>query len=169
MKTLSIKAEFAYLVAAGIKDVENRTWQTKHRGKILIHASGKDLSGAILFARKDLTPLICDEMARKDYAGGKFVKFDAEKKQFYLADESRREEYELVKYGVNRNLAKKIAFPAQAIIGEVELVDIVRNSESPWAEPKCYHWIFKNARLYDKPITQIKGKLNLWEFSPEGR
>lgn len=42
MKTLSIKNPWAYLIAAGIKDVENRSWPTKHRGKILIHATRKD-------------------------------------------------------------------------------------------------------------------------------
>lgn len=41
MKALSIKQPWAYLIAAGIKDIENRTWQTKYRGKVLIHASAK--------------------------------------------------------------------------------------------------------------------------------
>jgi hypothetical protein len=41
MKTLSVKNPWADLIARGIKDVENRTWPTKHRGKILIHASAK--------------------------------------------------------------------------------------------------------------------------------
>lgn len=38
MKALSIKQPWAYLIAAGLKDVENRTWRTKHRGPFLIHA-----------------------------------------------------------------------------------------------------------------------------------
>lgn len=42
MKALSIKNPWAYLIAAGFKDVENRTWPTKHRGKILIHATKAD-------------------------------------------------------------------------------------------------------------------------------
>jgi len=41
MKALSIKQPWAYLIANGIKDVENRTWQTKYRGWVLIHASAK--------------------------------------------------------------------------------------------------------------------------------
>ena len=41
MKTLSIKQPWAYLIACGLKDIENRTWKTKYRGKILIHASFK--------------------------------------------------------------------------------------------------------------------------------
>jgi len=35
---LSIRQPWAYLVANGFKDVENRTWSTKFRGKILLHA-----------------------------------------------------------------------------------------------------------------------------------
>jgi len=40
-KTLSIKCPYSYLVAAGIKDIENRNWKTKYRGRIYIHSSGK--------------------------------------------------------------------------------------------------------------------------------
>jgi len=43
MKALSIKQPWATLIASGIKDVENRTWSTNYRGRVLIHASGKKL------------------------------------------------------------------------------------------------------------------------------
>lgn len=39
MKALSIKQPWASLIAHGIKDIENRTWKTKFRGRIYIHAS----------------------------------------------------------------------------------------------------------------------------------
>jgi hypothetical protein len=39
MKTLSVRQPWAYLIAHGFKPVENRNWQTKVRGPILIHAS----------------------------------------------------------------------------------------------------------------------------------
>jgi hypothetical protein len=35
---LSVRQPWASLIIAGIKDVENRTWQTHYRGKLLIHA-----------------------------------------------------------------------------------------------------------------------------------
>lgn len=38
MKTITIKQPFASLIAAGIKEYEFRTWKTKYRGEILIHA-----------------------------------------------------------------------------------------------------------------------------------
>lgn len=39
MKTLSIRQPWAWLIVNGHKDVENRTWSTKVRGPVLIHAA----------------------------------------------------------------------------------------------------------------------------------
>ena len=39
MKCISIKQPWAWLIAAGYKDIENRTWKTKFRGECFIHAS----------------------------------------------------------------------------------------------------------------------------------
>lgn len=38
MKALSIRQPWAYLIVAGIKPIENRTWLTHHRGPLAIHA-----------------------------------------------------------------------------------------------------------------------------------
>lgn len=38
MKVLTIKQPFATLIAEGLKVYEFRTWKTKYRGEILIHA-----------------------------------------------------------------------------------------------------------------------------------
>lgn len=42
MKAITIKQPFASLIAAGVKEYEFRTWKTKYRGEILIHA-GKSI------------------------------------------------------------------------------------------------------------------------------
>lgn len=39
MKALSIRQPWAWLIVNGYKDVENRTWHTRYRGPVLIHAS----------------------------------------------------------------------------------------------------------------------------------
>lgn len=44
MKILCIRQPWADLIVSGHKDVENRTWPTKYRGQILIHA-GKQFEG----------------------------------------------------------------------------------------------------------------------------
>lgn len=41
MKTLSIRQPWANLIVHGIKDVENRTWRTNYRGRVLVHAPVK--------------------------------------------------------------------------------------------------------------------------------
>lgn len=41
MKALSIRQPWAWMVARGIKTVENRTWPTNFRGRFYIHASAK--------------------------------------------------------------------------------------------------------------------------------
>jgi hypothetical protein len=39
MKALSIRQPWAHLIVLGGKDIENRSWNTKHRGPFLIHAA----------------------------------------------------------------------------------------------------------------------------------
>lgn len=39
VKALSVRQPWAHLIVTGEKDIENRTWHTKFRGKILIHAA----------------------------------------------------------------------------------------------------------------------------------
>ena len=41
VKTISIRQPWAHLIVLGIKDIENRSWKTKYRGRILIHAALK--------------------------------------------------------------------------------------------------------------------------------
>jgi hypothetical protein len=38
LKILTVRQPWASLIVAGIKDVENRSWSTKYRGKLGIHA-----------------------------------------------------------------------------------------------------------------------------------
>lgn len=58
-------------------------------------------------------------------------------------------------------------FVFSAIIGSIEIVDCINDSESIWAEPGQWHWILKNPVLFDKPILNVKGKLGLWNYEGE--
>lgn len=61
MKAITIKQPFASLIAAGLKEFEFRTWKTKYRGELLIHA-GKSVDTEAMrkFASYGLTyPLGC--------------------------------------------------------------------------------------------------------------
>lgn len=41
MKALSVRQPWAWLIVNGYKDIENRSWNTKYRGMVLIHASAR--------------------------------------------------------------------------------------------------------------------------------
>ena len=47
MKVIKIKQPYASLIAAGLKEYEFRTWKTKYRGEILIHA-GKGVDKKVM-------------------------------------------------------------------------------------------------------------------------
>ncbi len=40
-KALTIRQPWAWFIAQGFKDIENRTWATRYRGPLLIHAGKK--------------------------------------------------------------------------------------------------------------------------------
>lgn len=57
MKALSIRQPWAWLIVQGHKKIENRTWDTKKRGRFLIHASSKrpsddDMEAALAICTK---------------------------------------------------------------------------------------------------------------------
>jgi hypothetical protein len=106
MKTLTIKNPWAELICSGKKDIENRTWKTSHRGKILVHAAKQPALGT----------------------------------------------------GYNYSM------PDGAIIGEVEIVDVIKNSRSKWAIRDCWHWVLSNPVLYDYPIENVMGLPGFWDY-----
>lgn len=53
MKVITIKQPFATLIKEGYKEYEFRTWKTKYRGEVLIHA-GKSIDKKALERFKDL-------------------------------------------------------------------------------------------------------------------
>jgi hypothetical protein len=46
MKALTFRPHWAWFVANGYKDVENRSWPTRVRGRVWIHASSKGVTSA---------------------------------------------------------------------------------------------------------------------------
>lgn len=73
MKTLVIRQPWAYLIVSGHKVVENRSWNTAHRGPFLIQSSGA-------FSNRDYQAAqeICDKLgiklpAKQDLALGCIV------------------------------------------------------------------------------------------------
>ena len=105
MKCLSVRQPWAHLIFFEGKDVENRTWTTKYRGPLLIHASQK-------IDRDVMQRLTSDPLFK--------------------------------------NLEASCA--TSAIIGVVELTDVVTNSRSEWAAEGQYHWLLSKPRLFAEPF-----------------
>jgi len=77
MKALSIRQPWAWLLLKGIKDIENRTWRTNHRGPFLIHASKKFDTKSIIWIydnfpslKPELDPYILHGCSRVLDCGG---------------------------------------------------------------------------------------------------
>lgn len=143
MKAITVKQPWASLIVEGIKDIENRTWPTKFRGRVLIHAGANPvkfnaLGDILTFQQFDIlkgnvSPFI------GNYLGAIIGSVEivdcvinhhsiwAEKSNLYqLAPEETSEDY---------------------------------------PDP-IYNWVLANPIKFDKPIP-AKGKLSFWEFADE--
>ena len=116
MKALSIRQPWAWLICAGFKDVENRTWPTTFRGRVYVHAG-----------------LSAESTAN-------------------VPGWSR---FELAYWKGQHSLG--------ALVGEVDMVDCVARSDSPWFEGP-YGFVLRNPTLYKEPIP-YKGKLGFFEVN----
>lgn len=165
MKCLSVKQPYASAIIFGLKDVENRTWTTQYRGRILIHST-KDLVSVFDIKDYKLFPLITD--LNCNYNAERNI-FKEPSKYYYTKDDdiiaarifSPEEEMEEDFY-----LANGDGFEHSTILGEVDLIDVVTDSDSRWAVPGMYHWVLSNPQKCDLKIPQVRGRLRLWDFYP---
>jgi hypothetical protein len=114
MKALSVRQPWAWLIIAGHKDVENRSWTTTYRGPLLIHAARRP-----------------DDV---------------------MADIENR-------YGVSID---RTALQFWGIIGHVELVDVVKRSDSKWFLGP-FGFVFRNPVAL--PFFPIGGRPKLFDLS----
>ena len=119
MLALSIRQPWASLILKAGKDIENRCWSTKVRGRILIHAS-KGCTRDELVDAFDFAEAACGTR--------------------YSAD------------------LKTIA--RGGIVGSVELVDCVRDSDSPWFVGD-YGFVLRDPRPL--PFVPFKGRLGFFD------
>lgn len=111
MKVLSIRQPWAHLIIAGIKRIENRTWNTNYRGPLLIHASQR---------------------------------FDSS--------------FQPTSFGQLERLKDE---PRGAIIGRVDLIDVVTESSDPSFEGP-FGFVLRNPKLI-RPHP-MKGRLGLFDI-----
>lgn len=151
MKAITIKQPWAYLICAGIKDIENRSWKTNFRGRVLIHA-GKGRQYSIQQLLNLNQKQVFDEKIGCEYD---FVKTFP--KGAIIGS------VEIVDCVINHPSiwAEKSNGYSQSYPNGVPV--IYGNKK----HPPIYNWVLANPILYPKPIENIKGKLSFWEYSSD--
>jgi len=151
MKALSIKQPWAWLICRGFKDIENRKWRIGRKpapfynadyhlqlpARIYVHASK-------LFDIEGLGWLTTNDKDTPNEFIGDI--FDGDTSVYEMLMEKEIDEY-----------------PLGAIIGEVDIVDCVTKSESPWFVGP-YGFVLKNPKLYENPIA-IRGMVGFFEVN----
>lgn len=186
---LSIINPVSYLVCSGAKWVENRNWKTDYRGRIYIHSSGQ--KGFAVLSRDNFPERIikdCAEIQEKlgnnpseSDIDATIEKYGADRwndAMLYADSCKKMDAFYNRYYGsewkslINdkdslKNLVKDKGFCLKnyAIIGHVDLVNIVDDTTSLWSDNSLYYWIFDNPVLYEKPVINVKGKLRLFDVS----
>lgn len=121
---ISLKQPWATLIVCADKDVENRSWKTRFRGNVLIHASKKR-----------------DEKEMRSF-------MDLKKHHNFEPSWKHGEPLEWQD------------MPCGGIVGMVEIVDCVTESESPWFVGE-YGFVLRNARPL--PFFPCRGSLSFWK------
>lgn len=123
MKAISVRQPWAWLIINGGKDIENRDWPTKMRGRVLVHAS--------------------KGMTRAEYEDVRGFLF-MDRKLDHLLDQ----------------LPSFDSLQRGGIIGSVEIVDCVTESESSWFMGK-HGFVLRDSR----PLQFIPYKGSLGFFN----
>jgi hypothetical protein len=149
MKTLSIKQPWAHLIASGIKNIENRTWQTKYRGRIYIHASQKP-------SFNNLTLNLSHDQIDEIVMSKLYFPWDARSESYSKG--AIIGEVDIVDCVQNHESvwAEKSYFPAN-----FNSLPFGEEDEKPTI---IWNWVLANPVLYDQPILNVKGALSLWDY-----
>jgi hypothetical protein len=137
VKIISVRQPWAWAIINAGKDIENRSWSTKVRGRVLIHASMKstdDDYDACMDLVDTIAPLggICTGLA------GRL---------------GRRAS------AIHSSDARK-----GGIVGSVEIVECVTESESPWFFGPL-GFVLRDPRPL--PFIPLRGRLGFFDAPPE--
>ena len=140
MKAITIKQPWASLIVEGIKDIENRTWPTKFRGRILIH-SGIKIDQSYFIEKIWGIPLDVQKNGREAILRG-------------MPIGSIIGSVEIVDCVINHPSVW------------AEKTEVITDEEFgifPVYGKKIYNWVLANPIKFKEPIP-AKGKLSFWEF-----
>lgn len=150
-KVLTVKQPWSFLICSGIKPIENRTWKTNYRGRVLIHASGN----SITFKQ------FCNYIENLDSENmelQKIVRENCFRKSWLHTLETSAiiGSVEIVDCVINHPSiwAERVEKDPwhEYIHGEYQVINPI------------YNWVLANPILFDKPILNVKGRLGFWDY-----
>lgn len=144
MKAITIKQPWATLIALGEKKFETRSWQTKHRGPIAIHAS------------KSIDKDACDDVWIKGVLAERGITSYKELPTGVVLAKAELTEC----HKVTLNFCDDVAVTTGPTIDGLEM------KFGDYTEGR-YAWEMANIKELSEPI-QAKGQLSLWEWNGKG-
>lgn len=173
---LSVPNPHSYLLCSGVQRVENRGFSTDFRGRLYVHSSGRQSIRGMPHFEGLPVPVIHEFNALMDTITTldretSFIGIPDGGVRIVLKDEERRDEQSHSEYCLLSDVYAAYAedphrpfFLVNAIVGSVEVVDVVTNSTSAWAQDGYYHWILQNPRLLAEPIRGVRTtRSGLWQ------
>ncbi len=145
MKALSIKQPWSWLICTGYKDIENRDWKI---GRNPRHGQ---------YSSIDVANFTISLPERIYVHAGKVGDFNNDTLAF-LRGAAQLDANVMIQCS-NAMISSQFG----AIIGEVDIVDCITESKSPWFVGK-YGFVLANSTLYDKPIP-YRGQLGFFEVN----
>lgn len=149
MKAITIKQPWASLIVHGIKDIENRTWRTNFRGRVLIHASADN-------RLMNIPP--SEFMTGDQCVAIDKVRFPNKNWRLYSAIIGSVEIVDCVQNHPSIWAEQTEVIPLGNVLDDLKLLGRT-------VPPKpIYNWVLANPILYEKPIENVKGKLSFWDY-----
>lgn len=133
MLALSIRQPWASLILKAGKDIENRAWPTKYRGRILVHAA----QGMTRAEHEDAIHFAVAAIRAQPRREGP-TKMVTLRELGFDFDELQR----------------------GGVVGTVEIVDCVRDSLSPWFVGPC-GFVLRDPQPL--PFVPLKGRLGFFD------
>ena len=172
---LSVPNPKSYLICAGIADVENRGFAPDYRGPLYIHSTGRYAFRGMPDMSRYPVPVIHEfndflaQIQDMDKSGN-YISIPDYGVRVSLKNEDAQSERAVAEYALLADVYNEYKkdptapfFHVKAIIGRVDLVDVVEGATSPWAEAGYKHWILENPVLFASPITGIAtSRTGLW-------
>jgi len=145
-KAISVKQPWAYLLCAGIKDVENRTWPLpeKYKGERMFIHAGMDRRINLSALTKDQYNDACDKL---DWNTTTVKPVDRWDRGAIIGS---------VRF-IDCVINHPSIWAERSEPGQDEYTN-------EWLTP-IYNWVAADAILFDEPILNVKGKLSFWDCS----